>query len=246
MTISIRWLAILLALVVWTPAQADPLIRVRNGQAFLPPAPGTPVSRYDLSYPADRPWKGDKAVAGDLAARVFPEPLKILRMDGAARTVRIETTRTGRASLDNAGAEIRALDAAKPEPDCVWVVAPLTLGKGRPDPAGEIVTRGGAVCPFAARVYPHRELIVEGLDARGRRLFATVTDDPRWRIIESLDPDGRLKLEAMGRREEAAFSVKFRMPITDRLVRLRVWRLDDKSKASALGDIPWTGVTVTP
>lgn len=135
--------------------------------------------------------------------------------------------------------QVTARDPGPPGQNCISVWASLSLD-GKPLAADDQISiRRGDICPFASEIYPGRQLIVEGLDARKRRLFVTFADDPRWFIHESVGPGGDLKLEGMGRRNDSPIPLKFRVPVTDRLTRLRVWEIDEETKAHRLGEIAW-------
>ena len=236
-----------LALLAAGRVSAEPLFQVWSERLYLPPPPGTPTSAYELRYPVAAVMPSDAAIASDLQARAFPERLVVDSINGHARTIRFTTTYQGANALHHSGGEVRQLEDDKPDPVCVDVFATVQLTGAPPKAEDEIIARAGAKCPFAEEIQPHRQLIVEGLDAKGQRLFAVVSVDPRWSIHESVAPDGKLSLEKMGREPADSTYVDFRAPIDARLKKLRVWQIDQTTlKPKAIGDIPWTGVSIKP
>lgn len=199
-----------------------------------------------VRYSESKTWPAEQALINELVDRVFPEPLDVLSIDAPQRTARISTTRDALDRFANFGVTLTPVDIhdRKPELQCFTVYASPPPRAGSEDVDDGILMRAGAPCPPGIQLYPQRQLVVEGLDERGRRLFATAADDPRWRIVESVSPSGQLGLESMGRTEALPDSVNFRADVTPALRLLRVWQIDHEGRARALVDIPWVNVEV--
>lgn len=225
---------------------AEALFRVDAGRIVIAPPPGTPVLPFEIRYPADPPWPGDAPVREQIAERSFPEVVTIRSIDPARRIVRVVTTYRAANALNQRDATVTRVGPDKADPLCSSVFAPFRLSAAAPPETLRPSATSGARCPDAAEVNPERQLIVEGLDRRARRLFAAVSDDPRWSISESIDPSGGLQLVSRGRKPAVSTYVMFRAPIDARLARLRIWQIDvpggTRAGARAIGDIEWINV----
>ncbi|MGV8930261.1 MAG: hypothetical protein ACOH1E_10940 [Brevundimonas sp.] len=129
---------------------------------------------------------------------------------------------------------------------CGRFFAPLRLTETAPAAADGISGSDGADCPFDMTLSSDRELIVEGLDRSGGRLFTTISADPRWSVQESIGQDGELGMESIGRSQVDSTYVTFTAPIDPGLVRLRIWQVDSDNVATPIGEIPWVNVELNP
>lgn len=233
-------LAVLASGQAWS---AEPLFKVEHGRPYIPPPPGTPTRSFDVEYDDTQPWRGGKAAFADLQARAFPERLTLVSVDETKHSIRITTTEQALSSFGLVPAEFFSLAAKAPELDCLTIFADVRVF-GPPLEADDVPSTSKAgICPFAQEFNSYRQLIVEGLDGRGRRLFVSLSDDPRWYINETVGADGALQNTGMGRKAEASTYVSFRAPVDDRLKSLRVWQVDDKGKPFRLGDdVSWRNV----
>lgn len=229
-----RWGVLAILLASASPALAGaPLVNLVDGKLLLPP-PETPLHPFTLTY-SDKAAR--KAVERDLLARVEAEPIQIQAIDPANRTVRLRTTLWGRDLLRQGGLTISGTEADATRRDCVDVfvefTATMTTRLREPlDP------RAGAVCPDGAILDPERHVVVEGLDRRGRRLYAVKADDSRWSIQETVGADGRLQLLRAGRQVEAPNYVRFQAPdVGGRLHRLQIWQFSDRGRGAVIGRI---------
>ncbi|MET0272664.1 MAG: hypothetical protein ABW360_06705 [Phenylobacterium sp.] len=229
-----------------TAAAPQPLFERQGPRLFLPPQPTTPLLTYDIRFPQDMEWPGDQWVRDRIAQRVFPERIVVQKIDGATRSLRVQATRYGMETLASRDMVVTRVGPEPPEPTCSSVFADVRLSKDAPVETEGPSVRGGAVCPFATEIQPHRQLLVEGLGQGGKRLFVALSDDPRWSIGESVTPQGTLKLEQMGRAAPASTYVQFRAVIDARLRRLRVWQIDDTGAARAIGEVAWRNVEREP
>ena len=227
-------------------AAAEPLFERQGNRLFLPPQPTTPLLTYDIQFPQDMPWPGDDWVRDRIAQRVFPERILVDKLDGASRAIRVRATRFGMETLASRDMQITRVGPDIPEPACSSVFADVRLSKDAPAEKDGPSVRGGAVCPFAMEIQPHRHLLVEGLGGGGKRLFVALSDDPRWSVGESVTPQGQLNLEHMGRDDARSTYVQFRAVIDARLKTLRVWEIDANGKPRAIGEIAWRNVDTQP
>jgi hypothetical protein len=124
---------------------------------------------------------------------------------------------------------------------CLKAFIGFDIGKTGPAKDDPIV-RASDYCPAAEPVDPERELVVEGVDRRGRRLFVALSDDPRWHIYEGADAQGNIRLLRRGRDPDPSTYVDFRAPIDDRLARLLIWQVDEDAKGRIIATIIWTPV----
>jgi|GEM_PF-5330518 len=241
-----RALALSLVVLASGPAwAAEPLFRVEGNRAYIPPPPGTPTRNFDVEYSDAQPWKGGKAAFEDLKWRAFPEPVTLVSVDEKKHAIRITTTEEALSNFGQVPAEFFSLAPKAPALDCEGVFAAVRVS-GPPLEADDVPSiKKAGICPFAAEFNSSRQLIVEGLDKRGKRLFVALSDDPRWSINESIGADGKIQLEGMGRKAEPSTYVSFRAPIDERLKALRVWQVDDNGKPFRLGDdVRWENVRV--
>lgn len=224
----------------------EPLFQKQNDRLFLPPQPTTPVLDYDIHFIGDFEWPGDQWVQDRIAQRVFPEQIVVRSIDAASRTIRVRATRYGMETLASNDMKITLTGSDVPEPQCSTVFADVALSKEASTSLERPSVRGGAVCPFASEIYPHRSLLVEGLGGKGERLFVALSDDARWSINETITPQGDLKLDHMGRDAPSSTYVQFRAVIDARLRKLRVWQIEEDGRAKALGDVAWKNVEIIP
>jgi hypothetical protein len=230
-----------LALIAAGGAAAAPLrlpLFGDSGRMSVPAPAGTPMADYELVYPEEaRPWIAREAM-DDLVGRAYPEPVTRLSAEKGARTLRVRTTPFGRSRFRNAGAEITALTAEVEDTNrctTVWAT-PAQPGIG----AGQIKTRPNDPCPYAQEFLNDRELVVEGLDRRGRRLFLAKSFDSRWEVRETVDDQGAMRKLFEGRSPGVPIYLQFPAPVDERLNTLRVWQVDDRGVGHKVVDIPWT------
>jgi len=229
--------ALSMALMGASPAYSQSMLVVTPGHIILPPPAGTPMTAYEVSFPKSTSWESDSQVARALIDFARPEPLTVNLVDAKNRKISVVTTARGRSNIDTVAmpVTIAPLEPIKPEMECSSVFAETARG-------GEIIRRSGDVCPFGAEINPERHLIVEGLDRTEARLFAALSDDPRWSINESFGPDGKIALLSQGRSAGLPDYVNFRAVVDERLSKLRVWQVDAKGDVKKLTDIPWQNV----
>lgn len=224
----------------------EPLFEQQDQRYFLPPQPSTPVRDYDIQFVGDFDWPGDQWVTDRIAQRVFPERVLIKNIDAEARKLHVQATRYGMETLASSDMKITPTGPDVPEPECSSVFADVALSKEAKASLERPNVRGGAVCPFATEIYPHRNLLVEGLDRKGKRLFVALSDDARWSVSETITPEGNLKLDHMGRDAPSSTYVQFRAVIDAHLRKLRVWEIGEDGQAKALGDVEWRDVEAIP
>lgn len=238
MHMRMSWLAWPVALWLCAgTASAGSLLDSTDGRLVVPPSPGTPLYEYEMSYPQNRLWEDAHAAQLMIGAAARPEPWRIVRLNAGRRTATIRTTPRGRDMLREAGAELTGPQDEARREACSTMFVDFTIGTIGP-PDDKIITWPKQPCDYATEVDPARNLIVEGRDGRGRRLFLAVSDDPRWSIKESADAAGNPRLLHVGRTPARSASVKFTTPnVGDRLQSLAIWEVDEKGDGKRIATI---------
>lgn len=218
-----------------TARAADPLVRKAEGQLVLPSS--EPLYLFKLTYPERAVWADQVGVRSELAWRAKPEPLFIDSQDKLRREILVRTTLRGRDLLRDAHLGVEGPETPAVRRDCVDLFVSFKVGAKAP-PTEPIKPRAGAACPWSETVDPERHLVVEGLDRRGRRLYAVLADDPRWAIHETADDKGDLKLLSRGRAPDAETYVRFQAPdVGDRLRRLKIWQFKPDGQGAPIAEV---------
>ncbi len=234
-----------------SPARAaEALVRTQDGALILPS--GEPLHLFRLSPSPQAPWPAQADVAADLAWRAKPEPLFVESLDTTRREILARTTLRGRDLLRSSGMMVQGPDAPADRRDCVDLFVAFLVGVTGP-PSEPVQPRTGAFCPWGEVVDPDRHLVVEGLDRRGRRLYAVLADDPRWAIHETADDHGKISLLKMGREPPGSTPrgstppgstppgstyVRFQAPDAGpRLRRLRIWQFGRDGQGAPIAEV---------
>lgn len=214
----------------------DPLVRQVEGALVLPS--NEPLHLFKLTYAVRAVWAEQANAQSALAWRAKPEPLFIEARDKAKREILVRTTLRGRDLLrQSSDLKVEGPDTPADRRDCVDLFVAFKVGAAAP-PLEPITARAGAFCPWSEAVDPDRHLVVEGLDGRGRRLYAVLADDPRWAIHETVDDKGNLKPLGKGRRADASTYVRFQAPdVGDRLRRLKIWQFKPDGRGAAIAQV---------
>ncbi|MCP5397488.1 MAG: hypothetical protein H6918_12320 [Sphingomonadaceae bacterium] len=224
-----------------------PLLDMVFGQfPYAVELPGTPRPTYELRYRDDASWPDDDYVKGDIEARIREEGVEFLSVDSGSRTIRLRTTRPGIRSLKLVPAEVVLVEDAAPELTCNKTYAEIVLKPDDPEAVepGVQWTRPSGTCP-GARIFSWlRNVLVEGVDAQGGRLFVVVANDGRWYHNETFDDQGRPQFHGSGKRDWPDLSVTFEAPVDENLVAIRVWELDEALQPKMIGELPWQDVEI--
>lgn len=226
-----------LSLAMWLAplAQAaEPLLRTSDGSLVLPS--GEPLYLFRLTYSVRQVWADQPSVLTELAWRAKPEPLFVEGQDKVRREILVRTTLRGR-DLLREGMAVEGPETPAARHDCVDLFVSFKIGATAP-PTESVTTRAGAPCPWSEVVDPERQLVVEGLDRRGKRLYAVLADDPRWRVHESADEQGHLQLLRRGREAAPSAYVRFQAPdVGGRLRRLKIWQFGSDGRGAPIAVI---------
>ncbi|MCB2088442.1 MAG: hypothetical protein R3E18_03960 [Sphingomonadaceae bacterium] len=222
-----------------------PLLDMVFGQfPYAEELPGTPRPTYELRYSDDADWPDDDYLKGDIEARIREEGVEFLSIDREMRTIRLRTTRPGIRSLKLVPAEIVLVEDTGPELSCNKTYAEIVLKPDDPEVVepGIRWTRPSGTCPSARMFSWLRNVMVEGVDAQGGRLFVVVAQDERWYHNETFDDQGRPQFHGSGKHDWPDLSVMFEAPVDERLAAIRVWELDEALKAKMIGELPWQNI----
>lgn len=219
------------ALLLPPPDTSPPRRTGPDGQIYLD-SPAPPELRsYEFRAELTSWYEG--SFDERLAAELRGEPYEIVSYDAGTGRAVVRTTDWGGLALSGMR---RSLDISDMSPRvdrierrCTEVMARLP----HPD-TGEAFDHvfGSVVCPPATRLVRGESIVVEGQNAEGERLWVTATQDPRLRFVN--ESDFASIYDAMG-----AVSVRIAVPISDDLVRLRWYRLNDYGDLSGLGETLW-------
>lgn len=213
----------------------EPLVRKSEGDLILPS--GEPFYLFKVTYPVRAVWADQANVQSELAWRAKPEPLFIEGQDKVRREILVRTTLRGRDLLREAHLTVEGPDTPADRHDCVDLLVTFKIGAKAP-PTEPVKPRAGVFCPWSGIIDPERHLVVEGLDRRGKRLYAVLADDPRWAIYETVDAQGKMQLLRRGREPATSTYVWFQAPdVGERLWRLKIWQFNPKGRGAPIAEV---------
>jgi hypothetical protein len=248
--LSVRWAlpATVLASSLASPfaflaAQEPPTLQETGTGTFVPDFPETPMPTYELSFPDPENWPGEDEIR---QYRIYtigaPDALEILSVDAKSRTAILRTTRfAARSAFNSMGGQLRLIEDAGPEIQCVRVIANLNL-ETEPtegEPTGIYWARPDGDCAANRQVSWVRNVIIEGVADDGSTLYLVTATDPRWYLEETFTEDGRPIPVGYGKRDWPDMTLRISAPAPDDLQLLRVWEMDKDGALFAIGEIPF-------
>jgi len=222
----------LLASASETPeASSPPLVVQEDQKLFLPPPPETPVVSVEVAWGRMSewtPWVNGQQASEAIRKEVRPEPFMVDSIDETNHAVRIRTSAFGRSILQRS-----LFKVANPGDEYDWIHEAcdefiVNFKVGETGPAlGDVGRYSDRLCPHGEEIDPERNLIVEGVNGQGHRIFVALSEDPRWHVYETGDATGAIELLRRGRDEDAETYVSFSVsPFSDDLEKLNIWQFD--------------------
>jgi len=127
---------------------------------------------------------------------------------------------------------------------CRFVSLGLRLDSSVPQPPPPKLIGEPAGCPHSSTFngYLRSTLFVEGLDARGERLFVATGKNPLHQDLEAPPPPsgGQFSWHAIDTKMPVVTTL-IQAPLTPALVRLRWYEVDEKLQPHELGTTEWPG-----
>ncbi|MFT3996098.1 MAG: hypothetical protein QM667_01730 [Asticcacaulis sp.] len=203
------------------------------------PLPGTPVYERRIRYLNMNTWPGRSKAAEDVQLGASPEPVEIIAVQDRVTAVVVSTTWQGFKNLEGDGKTISSKVPETPRNDCVNIFLSFDLSSQPAAPKKLSDIRPNRPCPDARVLDTERQLVIEGLDATGLRLFAVIADDPRWHIHEGADAQGNIRLLKRGRDTVASTYVDFDAPLDPTLKSLRIWQVEDDGSGQVIATVLW-------
>lgn len=191
---------------------------------------------YDVRFPSNvAPIKEQVRLALD------PEPFVIVSSDDKRGSARIRTTRRGAFLIGLASAKVRPEITELPK-ECTKALVFLDLDLNDAERAASAQTYGSEPCPGAQIATPQQKLVLEGLDEKGRRLWVTVADDPRWTHAEAIGAEGEFETIFAGQLPVPVLHASFVAPIKSNLRRIAWHEVRKDWTSRKLGESEWAPI----
>jgi hypothetical protein len=173
---------------------------------------------------------------------VWPEPFRIVSADEATGTVEVKTTKWGGFKLGQGAQQVIPQVVATPR-HCSRAMAYFDLDAKDGEPADPpLLFDDEEICPGAVALSPQQSIILEGLDLRGKRLWAVAAPDPRWRHAEAIGANGDFELVFAGQLTVPVLYASFSAPITPALKRIAWHEIRMDGSIRKLGESNWVPV----
>ncbi|GAW41529.1 hypothetical protein SH203_01937 [Brevundimonas sp. SH203] len=222
-----------------------PLLIWQDQTLFLPPPADTPLYSVKVGWGRMSewtPWVNGEQASERIRRIVRPEPFEVEGFDDADQTLNVRTSAYGRSLLQRSLVQV-----FNPVDEYAWGSETcdrtfVTFKVGASAPPVEPVSRNrNWLCPHGEQVDTERNLIVEGLDGQGRRIFVALSDDPRWNIHETGDSSGRIELLRRGRDDAPETHVEFTVaPFGDDLAQLKIWQFEADGESRVIATVDMT------
>lgn len=221
------WMALQAALAGGQAGDGPPELRRTGEGQLVVEAPDSRRITYRVRFNPDTRLATDER----LQRLIGLEPFEIVEEDVDAATATIRLTATGAARLgrpdgwQHLGAT--SIEPAPPEfgPRCTGILVTLeppesSIGMSEPCPQTDIAS----------------QLVIEGLDARGARLWIVAADDPRD-VRSVMGPNGEPHVSARDERQPLFASIA--VPAIAGLRTVRWYEVIERNQLRRIGESPW-------
>ena len=225
---TMMWMVLQAALAAGQATDGLPELRRTAEGELVVEAPDNRRTTYQVQFnPGTR-----LAAAERLERLIGLEPFEIVEEDVDAATATIRLTATGAAMLARPDSwqhlAATSISPAPPEfgPRCTGILVtfqPPESSTGRSEP-----------CPQSGIA---SQLVIEGLDARGERLWIVAADDPR-NVRSVMGPNGEPHISARDDRQTLFASIA--VPTIAGLTTLRWFEVVEGDQLRRIGESPWS------
>lgn len=233
------------------PAQEPaPLLIWEDQKLFLPPPADTPLYSVQVGWGRMSewiPWVNGEQASEEVRIIVRPEPFEVESFDDDNQTLNVRTSGFGRFLLQRSFLHVfnPADTYGWGSETCDIISVGFKVGASAP-PVGKVSKHHNRLCPHGEQVDTERNLIVEGLDGQGRRIFVALSDDPRWTIYETGDSSGRIELLRRGRDDDPETYVMFTVPpFGDDLAQIKIWQFEVDGESRVIATVDMTHAAPT-
>jgi hypothetical protein len=225
---SVTWMALQAALAVGQAGSSPPELRRTAEGALVVEAPDNRRTTYRVQFNP-----GTRLTTAERLERLIElEPFEVVEedLDAATATVRLTATAAARLARSDGWQHlaVTSIEPAPPRygPRCTGIFVTFQppesrIGRSGPCPQSEIAS----------------QLVIEGLDARGGRLWIVAADDPR-NVRSVMGPNGEPHVSVRDERQSLYASIT--VPTVAGLTTLRWYEVDERDQLRRIGETPWS------